>query len=324
MKSLLKTIFTFLKEPIDYVLSILVIPAALILLKYRQFGSANLPRTTMRLKKIGVFPIRNHYYEPLFADTQLQKPLSENRQLPGLNLNTRGQLSFLEKLVYSPELLALKLDSKSNDANSFYINNCSFDSGDAEYLYQFIRATKPSKFIEIGSGHSTKIANIALQKNKAEINQLAEHICIEPYEMPWLESLSDIQVLRKRIEDCAFHWPTELRSGDILFIDSSHIIRPQGDVLKEYLEILPQLASGVYVHIHDIFSPRDYPRRWIVDDVRFWNEQYLLEALLSNTNRYEVIGALNYLKNSHFDELKKICPYLTLEAEPGSFYIRVR
>lgn len=324
MKSILKTIFAFLQAPIDAVLSILIIPAAFTLLKYRQLGSAKLPKTTMRLKAIGMFPIRNHYYEPLFDDTQLRKPLSENRQLPGLNLNSLGQLSFLKALVYSPELLALKLNRETNSANDFYLDNGSFDSGDAEYLYQFIRATKPSRLIEIGSGHSTKIASIALQKNKVETNQLAEHICIEPYEMPWLEGLSNIQVFRKRIEDCAIHWPTELRSGDILFIDSSHIIRPQGDVLKEYLEILPQLASGVYVHIHDIFSPRDYPRRWIVDDVRFWNEQYLLEALLSNTNRYEVIGALNYLKNNYFDDLKEVCPYLKLEAEPGSFYLRVR
>jgi hypothetical protein len=323
MKSPLKTMFTFLQKPIDSILSILVIPAALTLLKYRQFGSATFPKTTQRLKKIGVFPIKNHYYEPLFDDTQLQKSLSENRRLPGLNLNTPGQLSFLKTLVYSPELLALKLDNKSNDVNTFYINNSSFESGDAEYLYQIIRATKPSKIIEIGSGHSTKIANIALQKNKNETNQSARHICIEPYEMPWLESFSDVQVLRKRVEDCALDWATELRSGDILIVDSSHIIRPQGDVLKEYLEIFPQLASGVYIHVHDIFTPKDYPRSWLVDDVRFWNEQYLLEALLSNTDRYEVIGALNYLKNNHFDDLQKICPYLTLEKEPGSFYIRV-
>jgi Methyltransferase domain len=324
MKSLLKTIFSSLQKPIDRVFSILIIPAALMLLKYRRFGSANFPKTTRRLRKIGVFPIMNHYYEPLIDDTQFRQSLSENRHLPGLNLNTSGQLSFLKTLVYSAELLALKLDTKSNDANSFYINNRNFESGDAEYLYQIIRATKPSKLIEVGSGHSTKIASIALQKNRFETSQAVRHICIEPYEMPWLEGFSDIQVVRQRVENCALDWAAELRPGDILFVDSSHVIRPQGDVLEEYLEIFPQLASGVYIHIHDIFTPKDYPRSWIVDQVRFWNEQYLLEALLSNTDRYEVIGALNYLKNNHFDDLQKVCPYLTLKAEPGSFYMRVR
>ena len=109
-----------------------------------------------------------------------------------------------------------------------------------------------------------------------------------------------------------------------MFVDSSHVIRPQGDVLKEFLEIFPQLASGVYIHVHDIFSPKDYLREWVVNEVRFWNEQYLLEALLSNSNRYEVIGALNYLKHSQYDRLKEVCPYLTPEREPGSFYMRVR
>ena len=102
------------------------------------------------------------------------------------------------------------------------------------------------------------------------------------------------------------------------------MVRPQGDVLKEYLGIFTRLASGVYIHIHDIFSPRDYPRQWVVDEVRFWNEQYLLEALLSNSNRYEVIGALNYLKHSQYDRMKEICSYLTADREPGSFYMKVR
>ena len=101
------------------------------------------------------------------------------------------------------------------------------------------------------------------------------------------------------------------------------MIRPQGDVLYEYLEILPKLKSGVIVHVHDIFSPRDYPQQWIQKDVRFWNEQYLLEALLGNSSRYEVLASLNFLKQSKFEELSKICKYLTKESEPGSFYFRI-
>jgi hypothetical protein len=142
--------------------------------------------------------------------------------------------------------------------------------------------------------------------------------------MAWLESFSEIDVIRRKVEDCDLDWSKSLGPGDLLFIDSSHIIRPQGDVLKEFLEILPQLASGVYVHVHDIFSPKDYLREWVVDEVKFWNEQYLLEALLSNSDRYQVVGALNYLKHRHFDRLNEVSPYLTEDREPGSFYIKVR
>jgi hypothetical protein len=101
------------------------------------------------------------------------------------------------------------------------------------------------------------------------------------------------------------------------------MIRPQGDVLTEYLQIFPSLKYGVYVHIHDIFTPKDYLKRWIIDDVRFWNEQYLLEALLTNTDRYEIVAALNYLKHHHYDQLREVCPYLTTNSEPGSFYFKI-
>jgi hypothetical protein len=75
------------------------------------------------------------------------------------------------------------------------------------------------------------------------------------------------------------------------------------------------------VHIHDIFTPRDYPRSWVVDKVRLWDEQYLLEALLSRNPNWRIIGAVNYLKHDHYDALKAACPFLTPEREPGSFYI---
>jgi len=101
------------------------------------------------------------------------------------------------------------------------------------------------------------------------------------------------------------------------------MIIPGGDVLREYLNILPSLNKGVYIHVHDIFTPNDYPSAWLRDHVLFWNEQYLLEAILANSSRYKVTGALNWLKHHHFDELKQACPYLTKDREPGSFYFKV-
>jgi hypothetical protein len=148
-----------------------------------------------------------------------------------------------------------------------------------------------------------------------------KHVCIEPYEMPWLEE-TGVSVHRKKIEDIDPAFFSELEENDILFIDSSHIIRPQGDVLYEYLELLPTLNAGVTVHIHDIFSPRNYLRHWLEDEVRFWNEQYLLEAFLSNNRDWKITGALNYLHHNYYDKLKSVAPFLTPAREPGSFYIQ--
>jgi len=139
--------------------------------------------------------------------------------------------------------------------------------------------------------------------------------------MPWLEKTGAI-IIRKKVEDIEKSIFEELQSGDVLFIDSSHMIRPQGDVLKIYLDILPKIKSGVIVHIHDIFSPRDYPAKWLKDEMRFWNEQYLLEAILSSGNAWEVLLANNLLKNNYFDNFKKFCPYISKNHESGSFYIR--
>ncbi len=324
MKKLLKAVLRVFNLPIDLILSLFAAPSAIVLLGYRKAGSKRLPVTTRLLQIIGVFPIRAHYYEPLFRQSDLNTSLSQERCLPGIDWNTPGQLAFLDKLTFASEIKEMKWTEPFTGPSSFQLGNGSFDSGDAEYLYQFLRVVKPRRVIEIGSGNSTKVAALALRRNAQESGYQALQTCIEPYEMPWLESLPEIEVLRKKLEDCDIDWSKELSAGDLLFVDSSHMIRPQGDVLKEFLEIFPQLAPGVYIHVHDIFSPRDYPEEWVVKEIKFWNEQYLLEALISNTDRYEVVGAVNSLKHSHYDRLTQVCPYLTADREPGSFYMRVR
>ena len=114
-----------------------------------------------------------------------------------------------------------------------------------------------------------------------------------------------------------------MNTGDILFIDSSHIIRPEGDVLKIYFEIIPKLKSGVIIHIHDIFTPKNYLKEWVVDHLRFWNEQYLLEAILMNNNKLKIIMAANYLKHKHYEKLSLCCPYIENNTEPTSIYLQV-
>ena len=217
----------------------------------------------------------------------------------------------------------MELLSPPSDETEFYIENGAFESGDAEFLYSMLRFLKPRRLIEIGSGNSTKIARNALLQNALETGESCDHVCIEPYENPWLEQLG-IKIIREPVEMVGLDVFQGLEAGDMLFIDSTHMIRPQGDVLFEYLQLLPSLASGVYVHVHDIFSPRDYPDQWVRNNVMMWNEQYLLEATMGNQDRYEVVAGLNYLKHTEFDLLLGVCPYLTEEREPGSFYLRIR
>jgi predicted O-methyltransferase YrrM len=290
---------------------------------FTKLGPARQPSSTKSLKRMGLFPIRDHYYQPLFNDAHLVKPLSEVRRLPGIDWRHESQMSLLSELGFSDELLALHLGSPPTSDIEFFIENGGFESGDADFLYSMIRHLKPGRVFEVGSGNSTKIAQLALKRNTTETGRVAEHVCIEPYEMPWLEQLG-VRVIRERVEDVGLELFSQLEPNDLLFIDSSHMIRPQGDVLFEYLELLPSLASGVFVHVHDIFTPRDYPDQWVRTDIRMWNEQYLLEALLSNSDRYEIVAALNYLQHVEYDRLSAVCPYLTPQREPGSFYFRIQ
>tara|TARA_B100001059_G_C17736743_1_gene529276 strand:- start:199 stop:1137 length:939 start_codon:yes stop_codon:yes gene_type:complete len=302
----------------------ILLAAGLVMRLYRRAGSQRLPLSTYILRKIGIFPIRDHYYEPLFNTKHLQKSLRQPRSLPGIDFNEGKQLELLEKFNYRDEFrFFVESESLRTDKHAFSIEG-NFASGDADFLFNFIRYTKPERVIEIGCGESTKIIQKAIAKNATGTPSTSAHICIEPYEQPWLECYPDIELIREKVENIDLKMFENLRSGDFLFIDSSHIIRPQGDVLHEYLSIIPSLTNGVVVHVHDIFSPRDYLDYWIKDQVLFWNEQYLLEALLTQNDNYEIIAALNFLHHKYPNELKAVCPYLSADREPGSFYFRVK
>lgn len=307
----------------DCVLSLPVLLAAFLLRSVRQLGIQRLPVCRSMLSRVGVFPIRDHYYEPLFRTDRLTRPLDRPRPLPGIEFDTDGQLQWLARFRYRDELDQFPRDDDSS--GRFYFHNGMFESGDAEYFYSLLRTVRPRRLVEIGAGYSTLLARAALDRNRSEDDTYRpSHVCIEPFENPWLEA-SGASIERTPLERLDRSVFDSLEANDVLFIDSSHMIRPQGDVLVEFLEILPSLGPGVFVHVHDIFTPRDYPTRWVQDEVRFWNEQYLLEAFLSGSARYQVIGALNHLAHEHPDELAAACPVFAEEVshrEPGSFWMQ--
>jgi predicted O-methyltransferase YrrM len=273
------------------------------------------------LIKSGVFPIIDHYYEPLFNTARLRKRLDADRELPGISWNMEGQLALLERLRYGDELLDLPRTKPKSEIR-YFLQNCNFGPGDAEVWYSMLRLLKPRRVVEVGSGYSTFLTQDAIRKNRAEDPTYScSHTCIEPYEMPWLERTS-AQVLRERVEDVSLDLFRRLEPNDVLFIDSTHVIRPQGDVVTELLNILPNLRPGVVVHFHDIFSPRDYLTEWVVNVIRLWNEQYMLEAFLTHNLSWEILAAVNHLHHHHYRALKAVCPHLTPDREPASFYIR--
>lgn len=316
MKKMLRRALPFF----DILLAPFLFPSAWIMKAVRKMGIQNLPVCKRILLNVGVFPVQDHYYEPQFNHASLKDPLNRDRNLAGIRWNSQEQLALLDSLTYADELRDIPQEKPAKI--EFYLNNGSFCGGDAEFWYQLIRSKKPKRIFEIGSGNSTLMARKAIAKNQQQDpDYRCKHVCIEPYEMPWLEQ-TGVSVLRKKVEDMELSFFSELEENDVLFIDSSHIIRPQGDVLFEYLELVPSLNKGVIVHVHDVFSPRNYPAKWVVDEVRFWNEQYLLEAFLSENACWSILGALNYLHHHHPAALKRVTPFIQPHNEPGSFYIQ--
>ncbi len=287
----------------------------------REFGIERLGRCRAALSRVGIFPIRDHYYEPLFVTDRLRGTLDKPRELPGIDFREQEQRSLLRELeTYATETLAFPRTGAR--PGSYALDNGNFGPGDAEVLYSVVRRGKPRRFLEVGSGYSTLVVREALKRNERDGAPPAEHLCIEPYEMPWLEQ-TGVRTLRERVEDVPLSEFSKLERGDVLFIDSSHMIRPQGDVVVLYLRVLPVLAPGVLVHIHDIFTPFDYPELWLVDRICFWNEQYLLEALLTDNPRYRVLIGLHQRFRSDFAELAQVCPSLheRVDNPPKSFWI---
>jgi len=184
--------------------------------------------------------------------------------------------------------------------------------------YCMVRHFRPRSIIEVGSGFSSLLLGQAAAKNKS-----SQLICIEPFPceflrngFPGLQSLID-----KKVQDIDLEFFSQLESGDILFIDSSHTVKIGGDVNYLFLEVLPRLKPGVIVHIHDIFLPFDYPRIWVLDEFRFWTEQYLLQAFLTFNSEFEVLLANSYLRHYHQSDLKTAFPSLTSWGG-GSFWMR--
>jgi hypothetical protein len=282
----------------------------------RRLGVRELPTNRAVLRSIGLLPVPHHYYEPFITPRDLLSDLDEPRTIPGLAIDDDAAWTLLETLLSDHGGKPL-VDDADADFLRYDSSNGTYGLADARVLHAIVHHLRPRRVLEVGSGNSTLAARAALR----QLNDGAKHVCIEPYEMPWLEK-SGVEVLRKRVELIGMEPFQTLESGDILFIDNSHIIRPQGDVLFLFQQVVPRLASGVWVHVHDIFTPRDYPAHWLFDKMLLWNEQYLLEMLLAN-GRYEILLPLNHLFRSDQERFGRATGEVS-GMSPTGFWFRVK
>jgi len=200
-------------------------------------------------------------------------------------------------------------------------HNGFFPGLDAIALYCFMADFRPKRYVEIGSGNSTKFCRYAKTRRQLD----TEIISVDPEPRADVDALCD-RVVRKRVEDLDVSLFDQLQPGDTLFIDSSHRVLMNSDVTALFLDILPKLRSGVLVQIHDILLPFDYPLEWAP---RFYSEQYLLAAYLLGGEKFEILLPNTFI--TYDAELNTILSPLWSDPriqckEPygASFWMRVR
>lgn len=180
-------------------------------------------------------------------------------------------------------------DADDTAAGEPYWQNSYFSSLDAICLYGLIALRKPSRYFEVGSGHSTRFARRAIR----DCGLQTQIVSIDPAPRSEIDALCD-RVVRLPLERADPSLFDELEAGDVLFIDNSHCVFTNSDATVFFLEVLPRIKPGVMVHIHDVFWPFDYPSAW---SKRYYSEQYLLAAYLlaGPADRLQVILPLAYL-----------------------------
>jgi predicted O-methyltransferase YrrM len=271
-------------------------------------------------QKNGYHVLRNYYYSPIPDITLLDDDFfTKESQLIGIDLNEAAQLELLKKFVSKYRAEYDQFPAKPVNYYDYFTTQTSYRCVEAQMLYCFIRELKPKKIIEIGSGYSTMVTAQAIRKNKREtLGYTCDFAAIEPYPNENIKKGFDglSRLISLPVEKVPYSEFEELNENDVLFIDSTHTVRAGGDVVYEVLELLPRLKKGVYIHIHDIFFPFQYPKAWF-EDKRFWAEQYLVQAFLINNDAFEICWTSHYMHRKHSTLLQASMNYY----EPGIPYV---
>ncbi len=225
------------------------------------------------------------------------------------------QLALLDELSrYAAELDDVPFEEPEDKAQ-FYFRNHLFGGTDALVLYAMLRRARPQRIIEVGSGFSTLLALRAVAANEG-----GRITCIEPYPREFLRR-PEVELIPEKVQTLGFATFESLGENDVLFIDSSHVVKCGGDVTFLFLEVLPRLQPGVIVHVHDVFLPAELPRDWMVELHNFWTEQYLLHGLLIFSSGFRVLLANAYLGKHHLEAFQRAFPRSTWWGG-GSFWMQ--
>lgn len=243
-----------------------------------------------------------HFYSPVVDPAEVEADLSRIWPEPpvdvaGVDFNDASHRHVLGTLFprFYPDFDYPEEGAGDDDLSAYYIRNSQFSWLDARTLFVLLRAWRPARIIEVGSGYSTLLIRDVARRFLGDACSI---IAIEPFPRPFLSKIG-VDLIEAKVQAVPHAVFETLGDGDILFIDSSHVSKTGSDINYLFFEIFPKLKPGVRIHIHDIFLPADYPKEWVIDENRSWNEQYLLRALLMYSVRFRVVFGCAHAYHRH-------------------------
>lgn len=265
-----------------------------------------------------------HYYSPIPHREDIKQFKKKNDslkpQLPDINLNREKQKQILSDYAQFYKDLPFPENKKENFR--YFYNNDYFGYSDAIFLFSFLLKNKPKKIIEIGSGFSSAVI---LDTIENFFPKRPDVTFIEPNtqrlnNLIFEKDKNNFKLINKKLQETSRDIFSQLKTGDLLFIDSSHVIKYGSDLQTLFFNILPFLPEGVFVHFHDIFYPFEYPYEWLKKGI-YWNEIYFLRAFLSYNYNWEIYFFNTYVSNEFEGIISKHMPQC-LQNKGGSIYIQ--
>lgn len=271
----------------------------------------------------GAFTV-GHYYSPIPKRTEvlayLESLKKEQIELLDIDLNKEGQAELLE--VFQTFYGDLPFSEERTQDLRYYFPPAWFCYADAIFLYCFLRHTHPKRIVEVGSGFSSAVILDTVEKF---LPHFPEITFIDPYpdrlkKLLKPKDFERCQILEQKVQEISPNIFTSLDAGDLLFIDSSHVVKCGSDLQFLLFKVLPQLPVGTFVHFHDIFYPFEYPENWLTNGI-YWNENYFLRAFLAYNDEWQIYFFNTYVAKFFNDFLVEKMP-LCLKNTGGSIYLK--
>lgn len=268
-----------------------------------------------------------HFYSPICDPAEAAAHLAAvtatvPEALPGLVIDRESMVRTWHALL--PFLRDAPFPDTQTEGFRYWYDNSAYGWGDASILHAMLRLHRPQRLIEIGSGWSSACTVDTVERYLSGDCALT---FIDPY--PKLlhellgESAARLRILEARIQDVPLETFDELAAGDVLFLDTTHVLRTGSDVCRELFEILPRLCPGVLVHFHDMFWPFEYQHAWVVEENRSWNELQAVRAFLIGNMDWEVVWFSDYMARLERPLLEATCPRV-LRNSGGALWLRRR